>query len=221
MATSTQIAPTMSDMSKLGLSLDLTSDADLTPASETTTLKSETSTLNEQNMSVASSRSSICSFSTDNSNILSPLSSTKTAKKVRFEESVSWSYFDDPASETRPEPDRRASFLGRSWQRFKQRNTSGDLDITPPAIQLQQLKRQNSSMDILSSSQKGAKSSLLASSAARRSSMAYSERHPLREGTGRRFNGAKTHVTWRAREVTAKGDWGDLLSNPRQSALYA
>lgn len=220
MATSTRLVPTMSDMSKLRLSLDLTSDLDLTPASETTTLKSKTSTLTDQNVSVASSRSSICSFSSDNSNIISPLS-TKTAKKVRFEESVSWSYFIEPASETRPEPERRGSFLGRSWQRLKQRNTSGDLDITPPAIQLQQLKRQNSSMDMLSASQKSAKTSLLASSAARRSSLAYSEQHPLREGTGKRFNGAATHVTWRAGSATAKGDWGDLLSNPRRSALYA
>lgn len=176
------------------------------------TSPSETTTISERHDSrLTSPRSSLSSCSTDS---LRTNPSRKTAKRVRFEESVCCSYFDIHAEIPPPQPtlQRKSSF----WGRFKQKNISADQVGTMPP-NLQALKRQNFSMDLLEMD-----SRIVGKASARfRIAESYSVQQPLRESAGRKYSSAETRACWRADTVTAKGDWGDLLSNPRQSRLIA
>lgn len=182
---------------------------------------SETTTLNDRHDSLKESpRSSICSSRSDES---SPTASKQQPKRVRFQESVAWSYFDvEQHCTAQPDFDRKPSFLGRSWARFKSRNSSGDLDISSTSG-LGDMKRRNSSMDVLSkvTTSPSGRPVLTRRTSSTSSSNSYTIQQPLRESAGRRYDGADTHVNWRASAAKAKGDWDDLLSNPRQSRLYA
>lgn len=186
---------------------------DFSPAgcssNDSVTAPSETATLSERHDSrLTSPRSSLSSCSTDS---LRTNPSAKPAKRVRFEESVCCSYFDINAEIPPPQPmlRRKPSF----WDRFKQKNISADQVGTMPP-DLQALKRRNFSADTLETAGK-------TTARSRSGSSMYSVQQPLRESAGRRYSGAETHACWRADTVTAKGDWGDLLSNPRQSRLIA
>ncbi|KAF2163562.1 hypothetical protein M409DRAFT_57447 [Zasmidium cellare ATCC 36951] len=198
-------------------SFDLSADTDSTPNSETTTLTDRHDSLKE------SPRSSICSSRSTESSV--PTSSKQSShKRVRFQESVCWSYFDvEQHITTRPELEHKSSFLGRSWARFKSRNSSGDLDIsstTPSGLRNMQGK--NNSADMLSKvSTSPSGRPVLTRRSSSSSSMAYSIQQPLRQSAGRRYDAAATHAIWRASAAKAKGDWDDLLSNPRSSRLYA
>lgn len=146
-------------------------------------------------------------------------------KRVRFEESVCWSYFDveQHLPTVAPTLDRKPSFLGRSWAKFKSRNSSGDLDISSTALELRDLSRGNSSVDAFSkvTASPCGRPILTRRSLSSPSAPGYSIQQPLRESAGRRYDAAATHAIWRASAAKAKGDWDDLLSNPRSSRLYA
>ncbi|KAK4501019.1 hypothetical protein PRZ48_006825 [Zasmidium cellare] len=212
-------APLLPKLAFSTSSFDLSAETDSTPNSETTTLTDRHDSLKE------SPRSSICSSrSTESSN---PTTSKppSTHKRVRFQESVCWSYFDvEQHIPTRPELEHKPSFLGRSWARFKSRNSSGDLDIssTTPAG-LRHMQGKNGSVDMLTkvTTSPSGRPVLTRRTSSSSSSAAYSIQQPLRQSAGRRYDSADTHAVWRASAAKAKGDWDDLLSNPRQSRLYA
>ncbi|CAK3941716.1 Hypothetical predicted protein [Lecanosticta acicola] len=187
------------------LSFGLQSSSDSEPASETTTL-------NDPHDSVRSPRSSLCSVSTDS---LRTNPSAKQAKRVRFEESVAWSYFDatelnNNASLSQPSPEElQYQRKPTIWQRFRPRTPScedaGDLGA--------QLRRKNASMDALEMKP------MKKASARPVLRKAYTVQAPIRETAGRRYTGAE--ATWTSNRGAAKGDWDSLLSNPRQSRLMA
>lgn len=208
--------PTSFGSSKLpDMSLDLVLSMDLASASDRTRA-SETTTTSERH---DSARTSICSSDTDSSNTIS---SKKARKRVRFEESVCCSYFDancwtpqpepEPISQPQPQLQRRPSLMSRSWARIKLRNFSNDSDVgSPPPANLERLKSENYSADLLDA---GGKRSSFAPG--RSNSIAYTINQPLRESAGRRYNRAQTTVCWKATAPTAKGDWGDLLGTRPQ-----
>lgn len=194
-------APTLPE-----LTFGLRSPPESEPASETTTLN------NDRHDSITSPRSSLCSVSTDS---LRTNPSAKQRKRVRFEDSVAWSYFDavelnnNDSLSRAPESliQRKPSF----WQRFKQRNFSNedatDLDS--------QLKQRNASMDALEMKP------IRTQPSRPPLRKAYTVQAPIRETAGRRYTRADTHACWTATRGAAKGDWDSLLSNPRQSRLTA
>lgn len=199
-------------------SFDLSSDTDeSTPNSETTTLTDRHDSLKD------SPRSSLCSSRSTESK--HHKQHQPSHKRVRFEESVCWSYFDveQHIPTVAPTLDRKPSFLGRSWARFKSRNSSGDLDISTSALELRDLSRANLSVDALSrvAASPCGRPILTRRSLSSPSAPGYTIQQPLRESAGRRYDAAATHAIWRASAAKAKGDWGDLLSNPRSSRLYA
>lgn len=193
------------------LSFELPDSDSSTPNSETTTLNNDChDSLKE------SPRSSICSDSDSDS---PGTSSSKPPKRVRFQESVCWSYFDVEQQPIDPTPPQVAPAIKPSfWARFKSRNSSGDLDTSPG---LRDIKRRNSSLDALSkvTTSSSGRPVLTRRSSSTSSTSSYTVQQPLRESAGRRYDEA--HATWRRSAATAKGSWDDLLSNPRQSRLYA
>lgn len=180
--------------------------------------------------SITSPRSSLCSSSTDSLAINA--APAKRHKRVRFEESVCWSYFDTTADMHEPPPqpvpapapmllryERRPSF----WQRFKQRNFSSESDVGS-SHGLQNLRKKNLSVDMLLGRRPSTPPVTAASPAApvpRNSSLSVSIQQPLRDSTGKRYDGADTRAHWQATRATEKGDWGDLLGGSRQSKLIA
>lgn len=224
------------------LSLDMdTASLDFSNSSGATTpqTNSETTTLNGRLDSLASSRTSLSSSSYGSacSNV-SPLSPTpKSTKRVRFEESVSWSYFDENLDHlVRPSMVKRPSLLTRSWDRMSSRNSSIDSDIQRPTSSpsppqhLYTIKRPDSGLDLVGMgdasptrklSRRDPSPPQATSRPGRRSTFSYSIQQPLRESAGRKYSGAETVACFRTKPVAAKGDWGDLLTNPRRSALMA
>lgn len=192
-------------------------DADLRLRLDTNsdhTVPSETSTLSGRHDSLASSRSSIYSSNTSNCSQLS--TSTKPTKRVRFEESVCWSYFDaNEEIPLRPQLRKRPSFMSRSWDRIITRNSppASDVGVPPAALSamsdnLYQLKRRNSSVDL---SELASKATSRYTTPGKASSLVLSVQQPLREGIGRRYNGAQTAARFMPKRHAPKGEWDDLL----------
>lgn len=205
-------SPAAPMLPELALSLDLMSDNHM----QDTGTASETTTLNERYDSLRSSRrSSICSYSTDNSH---SFRAPKVIKRVRFEESVSWSYFDDSIPEsTRPELEKKPSFLGRSWQRLRQRNSSTEFDLEAgTATDAQDAKRRSISVDLVEMAPKASRKSARSEP---KTNYGFSIQQPLRESTGRKYNRADTQISWRTSTQAPKGDWGALLGSARPASL--
>lgn len=200
----------------MDLDLGLRSDAidiDTSPSSETTTLSGRHDSLSSGRPSLCSSRTSACS----------QIGTTaKPVKRVRFEESASWTFFDDnEGMPTRPQLRKRPSFMTRSLDRIMTRNTAdADIGVPPAALSamtenLRQLKRRNSAIDI---GDLATKTTSRYSTPGRRDSLILTVQQPLRQSAGRRYNNAQTPA--RVPAVPApKGDWGDLLGPPKSNPL--
>ncbi|EME82265.1 uncharacterized protein MYCFIDRAFT_211578 [Pseudocercospora fijiensis CIRAD86] len=195
----------------LDLKLRLGDDTETTPSSETTTLS-------ERQSSITSPRSSICSSNTSTTSARG--STAKPTKRVRFEESVSCSFFEENLEHlARPPLHKRPSFVQRSWDRIKTRNSSVESEIALASIPATTrnpytITRRSSSSDLLEASSNAAKRPLLAPK-----SLSYTIQQPLRESAGRKYDEAQTIAYYRTKPTTAKGDWDDLLGPAKTNTM--
>lgn len=192
---------------------------------------SETTTLSGCHDSLSSGRNSMASSRTSNNSTCSQLSSiAKPVKRVRFEETASWTFFDDnevmperPEIRKRPELRKRPSFMTRSMDRIMTRKSipiETDPGVPPAALSamtenLRQLKRRNSAIDIASVANK---TTSRYSTPGRRDSLVITVHQPLRESAGRRYSNAQTPARTPAAPAP-KGEWGDLLGTPKPNPL--
>ncbi|CAK1365842.1 hypothetical protein CB0940_09694 [Cercospora beticola] len=208
----------MLEMFTMDLDLSLrsgSSDVDSTRSAETTTL-------NSRHDSLSSGRASSCSSRTSDCGHLSP--NAKPVKRVRFEESASWTFFDENESfPQRPRLSKRPSFMTRSLDRIMTRGSSEtDVGVPPAALSamtenLKQLKRRNSTVDI---AELATKTTSRYSTPGRRDSLVITVHQPLRECPGRRFNRAQTPKLPVVPAAPApKGDWDSLLGPPKPNPL--
>ncbi|KAF7186227.1 hypothetical protein HII31_12469 [Pseudocercospora fuligena] len=192
----------------LDLKLRLGDDTETTPSSETTTLS-------ERQSSITSPRSSICSSNTSNTSARE--STAKPTKRVRFEESVSCSFFEENLEHlARPPLHKRPSFVQRSWERIKTRNGSVESDIALASIPATTrnpytITRRSSSSDLNSNTTKRP--------ALAPKSLSYTIQQPLRESAGRKYDEAQTIAYYRTKPTTTKGDWDDLLGPAKTSTM--
>ena len=194
----------------LDLKLRLGDDTETTPSSETTTLS-------ERQSSITSPRSSICSSNTSNTSARESTTASKPTKRVRFEEAVSCSFFEENLEHlARPPLHKRPSFVQRSWERIKTRNGSVESDIALASIPATTrnpytITRRSSSSDLSSNTTKRP--------ALAPKSLSYTIQQPLRESAGRKYDEAQTIAYYRTKPTTTKGDWDDLLGPAKTSTM--
>ncbi|KXT08418.1 hypothetical protein AC579_6523 [Pseudocercospora musae] len=191
----------------LDLKLRLGDDTETTPSSETTTLS-------ERQSSITSPRSSICSSNTSNTSARGSTTAPKPTKRVRFEESVSCSFFEENLEHlARPPLQKRPSFVQRSWERMKTRNGSVESDISIPATSTRNpyytITRRSSSSDLTAATTTTTTTTKRPALAPK--SLSYTIQQPLRESAGRKYDEAQTIAYYRTKPTTTKGDWDDLL----------
>jgi hypothetical protein len=204
----------------IDLNLRLGSSSESLPSSETTTLSGRDDSIDSSDHSLCSSRTSSSSGQ-----------STKQGKRVRFEESVSWSFFDEQEGMARPQLRKQSSFLSRSWDRVATRNHPvsepeiSNIGVPPAALSaltehLNHLKRRNAGVDLATLA---LKTTSRYATPGRKESLVLTIEQPLHEGTGRRYKAANTSLRDQtpvaATPSAPKGDWGDLLGSSKSNPV--